>query len=303
MTSFVSSVGTKLAERWLSLLVLPGLLFIATAVVGGHLLTQTHWDRPDRLRQRMDQLAADHAMHSNGTVALLAVVVLLGSAGIGLAAQQLGGGIEWIWLGDWGGPLSRTVTARRLRRWMHADETYGTALVRRGQLQLMPELQVATQDQTDIRTLLAARDRIALMRPQRPTWIGDRMLAADVRIYAAYDLDLAVIWPRLWLTVPDSTRSEVRLAHDTFTGAARLAAWGLLYVILAAWWWPAIVIGVSAMITGWRRGRSSMNVFADLVESTVDRHARDLAEALGVDCAGPFSRDTGGAVAKALRKD
>ena len=67
-----------------------------------------------------------------------------------------------------------------------------------------------------------------LEEPTCPTWSGDRIHAATVRVERDHHLDLATVWPYLWLTMPDSTRAEITAARDALSRATTLAGWGLL---------------------------------------------------------------------------
>lgn len=55
-----------------------------------------------------------------------------------------------------------------------------------------------------------------------------------------HHLDLSLVWPHLWLTLPDPTPTEVISAEQALTRATTLGGWALLYAPLAAWWWPAV---------------------------------------------------------------
>ena len=83
---------------------------------------------------------------------------------------------------------------------------------------------------------------ICPVESSHPTWIGDRLYACRVRTATAYGLDLGAMWPRLWLIVPDVVRTEIGVAREAFSAAARLMAWALLYLALGIWWWPAITL-------------------------------------------------------------
>jgi hypothetical protein len=69
-------------------------------------------------------------------------------------------------------------------------------------------------------------------------WSGDRIHAVAARLGRGLNLDLAVIWPYLWLTLPDGIRRDITAAHQTFTRATTLTAWALFYLALHFWWWP-----------------------------------------------------------------
>ncbi|MEK8169407.1 hypothetical protein NKH77_05185 [Streptomyces sp. M19] len=100
----------------------------------------------------------------------------------------------------------RALARWRRLRWIRAAGRYNAALItlaRRRRDPFAPPLGDAGEDpEPDTEALTAARDRIALAEPRRPTWMGDRLLAVAVRVRDTYDLDLATAWPRLWLVVP-----------------------------------------------------------------------------------------------------
>jgi len=291
---FLAALGDKLAEKWLSLLVLPGLLFLAVAA-GGQVLGQHHPFDGGRLSRRVDMLAAEPAAHATGTVVLVAAAVLAASAGAGLLAAALGGAVERLWLGDWpawAAPVARALGVRRQRRWEAAQERYREAVTAR----------VRGTGSSDTAHLNEARNRIALARPQRPTWMGDRLLAADSRVHRAYDLDLAFAWPRLWLVLPDAARADLQAARAAVATTARRGGWALLYLGVSGWWWPAAVIGPVTFLAAWYQGRAAVSAHAELVESAVDLYGRDLAAALGVPCTDGFTREVGLAVTRAVRK-
>jgi len=128
----------------------------------------------------------------------------------------------------------------------------------------------------------ADRNRIALAEPTHPTWMGDRLAAVDARVRAQYQLDLRSAWPRLWLLLADAPRAELRAAATAVDSAARLCAWALLYLLVGLLWWPAAVIGAVTVACAVARGRSTVMVYAELVEAVVDLHLRALATALGL---------------------
>ncbi|MFE5977658.1 hypothetical protein ACFQ64_36475 [Streptomyces sp. NPDC056460] len=81
------------------------------------------------------------------------------------------------------------------------------------------------------------------------------------------------------------------------------AAWGLLCVLPALWWWPAGLIALVTWTGAWRQGRVAVHEFAELVESAVDLHGRDLAAALGIPCEEQLTPTTGLAITRTLRKE
>ncbi|AOR31714.1 hypothetical protein BFF78_12215 [Streptomyces fodineus] len=301
MTAWVASLGGKLAERWLATLVLPGVVFVCGAAVTAR-LGQRHWADVGLVRSGIDRFAVTPAAHSNGAVLLMALAAVVLAAAASAAAQALGQLVVRLWTGTWGrcgGPLVR----RRQRRWDQAAARYEAALREKARrLRGVHPSPSATPVLPDTASLAAVRDRIALIRPRLPTWTGDRMVAVDEHIRTAYDLDLATVWPRLWLTLPEEVRAPLTQAQAGLTAAARTAAWGGLWLALGPRWWPAALIGAGGLALGWWRGRTAMEHLAQLVESTVDLHAAALAKSLGHPVEGPFGPADGEAVTRILRK-
>nr|WP_206440255.1 hypothetical protein [Streptomyces scabichelini] len=289
----------KLAERWSALLSLPGLMFLVVAATA-FVLDHSRWNDVGRLRLLLDDVAASPAAHSAGAIGLVAGAVLTGAAGVGLAAEALGTGLEQLWLMDARGPLTRRLAAHRLRRWQQADAAFRAALVEAGRARLAGGDTTALVE--DAARLNATRNRVAIAPPRHPFWTGDRISATNWRVWNAYRLDLSYGWPRLWLMVEDAVRAELNAARLALASAARLSAWGAGYLVLGVWWWPAGAVGLITLATGVRRGRAAAVTLAELVESTVDLYMGKLASELGIECSGSPTRVEGMAVTRALRK-
>ncbi|WP_318211739.1 hypothetical protein [Streptomyces sp. SJL17-1] len=324
MTTFLATLGGKLADTWVSLLVLPGLLYLAVASAAS-VLGHRHALDHGVLTARIDALADDPALHEPGTVVVFGVLLLVVAAGVSRLAAALGAGVERLWLGDWPPPLrpaARALTRRRTTRWEAADAAHRRALTARALQAAADGRDAPSQDPAtpggaatdglgttrsdpgalDTVGLNEARNRISLTRPARPTWMGDRLIAADARVHRAYRIDLTSAWPRLWLLLPETAHAEVQAARSALTASARRAAWGLLYVLPALWWWPAALIAAVTWTGAWRQGRVAVHEFAELVESAVDLHGRDLAAALGIPCEEQLTATTGLAITRTLRK-
>jgi hypothetical protein len=294
--------GRRLAERWVSLLVLPGLLY-AAAAYAAHVLGQAHWGDPHHLADRVDRLRDDAAHRGSGYLLLSAVCLLLAAAAAGLAAQGLGRAAARVGVDARGAvwPAAR-LTARRRSRWRRAQDAYAAA-VREKARRIALDDDRADLAGLDTAALGRARDRICLVEPSAPTWCADRMAAVDLRVLQAYDLDLLSAWPRLWIVAPEDLRGELTEAQAAVESACRLFGWAALYALLAALWWPALPVAAATALAAWRRQRAAVDAYAALVESTVDVHARDLATALGLEVPpGLLSRETGAAITRALQK-
>ncbi|WP_046502745.1 hypothetical protein [Streptomyces odonnellii] len=279
MNPLLATLGGKLAERWLNLLVLPGALFLAATAVATT-LGHRHWHDIDRLHTTLDDLATRPALDRAGTAALLVSLVLLAATAASLTAQFLGSAIERYWLRFGRDPLSRALTAHRTRRWRDLDTQYAEAhegiSAPNGHPSAPPDVRAR------IENLAEARDRVALCKPTRPTWYGDRVQATAERVHTTYGVDLAALWPRLWLILPEPAVRQIQSTHDSFAAAARLAAWAMGYALLACWWWPAAVVAVCCAAVARSRARDALDAFAELIEAAVDVHVQELAERVGL---------------------
>ncbi|MFD0201094.1 MULTISPECIES: hypothetical protein [Saccharothrix] len=247
MNPFLQSVGGKLAERWVTTLVLPGALFVAAAVCAVRL---GHRHALDVVRFGDDVVAAFPRL----PVAVAAIGLVLGATAASFAAQALGGLVQSVWVKPWRGPAgwpARPVVA--VRRWR-----FDRAAARAG------------------------IDPVPAYRPQRATWIGERFRLLDSRVAAQYQgLRLGPLWPRLWLLVPEPARLPVQAAETRFGSATTLVGWGLLYASLGWRWYPAAVVGLGVAVVGWRRARVAATALTDLIEATVDTHLDVLTTSLG----------------------
>jgi hypothetical protein len=296
MTVFFQELSKRLAEKWLTLLVLPGLLLVAaagSAVWLGH----RHWADFRGLVTQLGRLANDLEKSGPVAIGLVVVAATLAATVAGLAATAVGRLVRLCWIGRWPSWLSwlaRRLTSARNRRWHLAHDELDAELDR--------GRRDGHQNQAKLDRLAARCNGIALAEPSRPTWIGDRVAAVDARVSAEYELDLASAWPRLWLLVPDSVRAELQAAATGFDKAATLAGWAVLYVLVGCMWWPAGVAGLVTAAVAWHRGRVTMSALADLAEATVDLYGTHLAKALGLACDDVLTEPVGRRVTSLLRK-
>jgi hypothetical protein len=296
---FLTAIAKKAAERWLSMLVLPGVLWV-TALIAAQRLGQ--WPPFDlgQLRSWLDAQAANPSNHALATVLLAAVGLLAVAAGISLVASALGAALQRAWAADgWCLPLAWLVEARK-RRWDKVTERLRAAIA----VAANPAAHDATDDRAAAKARAAEfrRNALGTSRPERPTQIGERFHAVAVRAKKAYGLDLDLAWPRLWAVLPDAIRTDLAASGDAYAAAARLTAWGLLYAVLAIFWWPAIILGAFIVTCGWVRACATANILADLTETAMDLHIGDLAEQLGITVTKPLTPAIGKEIVHVLRK-
>jgi hypothetical protein len=290
LTAFIAELGQKAADRWLALLVLPGALFLAFAWTTWTVRRHGTWLDPTSAVHQAERL---DGAHPGALLLLAAAAVLLAASAIALLAQGLASAMEHLWFEAGWGPAGRLLTERRRSNWQDAENRYRAAI--RGRLR--------GDASADPDAALARRDRICLVEPARPTWLADRARAVGERVHDAYDIDLDSLWPRLWLTLTDAARGELAAARTSLTADARLFAWGLLYVLPAVWWPPALAITAVTCTTAWRRARGSTNTLADLAEAAVDLYTPILATQLGLAADKGLTPELGHQITMILRKD
>jgi hypothetical protein len=301
MTTMLAELGGKLADRWAAALLAPGLLFVA-AVACAYRLGQRHALDLARLPGWVSSVAADPASRSPGAVVFFTGGVLAASIAAGVMASAAGRLAERAWLVTGQRQPASGLRAWRHRRWMEANAQAQDRLVAASRaVAATPDKAPAAAAEFSV--ALARRDAICLVEPERPTWIADRLRATDLRVHRAYGLDLGAAWPRLWSLLSAELRADLSAAQDACASAARLQAWGLLYLTVSPWWWPAALVAVPTVVAGWVKARAATGVFASLAESAVDLHGRDLALRLGVGGDGRLTREVGEAVTELVRKD
>ena len=76
-----------------------------------------------------------------------------------------------------------------------------------------------------------------------PTSIGNILRAAERRPADKYGLDAIIVWPRLWLLLPEATRTELRAAYGSLDLATATVIWGVLFCAFAPFTWLAVPAG------------------------------------------------------------
>lgn len=298
MGKFFEKLAEQLAEKWVALLLLPGVLFVAAAAVGAR-LGQAHAVDVTMLRAALAQATDFVGRQSGGVQVALAVAVLLVSSGVGLAVQALAGPTRRLWLGLWPGWAGRPLTGARQRRWQRRVDN------RRTLENASPAAARTPEQQAAIDVAASRVNRVALAKPGRPTWMGDRVHAVERISHNRYGLDLAFGWPRLWLVLPDTARAEINAANAMLAAAVATGTWAWPYLVLGIFWWPALVIATAVGLAGWAKGRAAVADLGALSESAVDLYGRELAKSVGVgqaDATGPLTIGEGEALTHIVRK-
>ncbi|MDQ0910884.1 hypothetical protein QFZ22_006869 [Streptomyces canus] len=301
MGGFFQQLAKTLADRWISLLVLPGAFFLGAVWLSIGLGHVDAWNVALLTRQADDAMSTVADLPS-GAQALLVVAVLAAASGVGFVVQALAAVTRRVWLGPWPrpfAPVAAARTARRRARWHRLVEE------RRALEAASPATR--TREQQDRIDAVAHRiTRLAMAEPGRPTWMGDRIHAVESIAYHRYGLDLTYGWSRLWLVLPDPARTELTAAHSAFAAAVATGTWAVPYLLLSVVWWPAVLVAAGIGLTGWTRARSAVADLTTLTEATLDLYGRTLAAALGIGDAteetGPLTISEGERITDLVRK-
>lgn len=268
--SFWDSVAGKLADRWAGIAA-PALVFWAGGVLtrafaGGGWSGLAHINEWLNGRTVLAQIAA----------VLAALVVVAASA---VVVQRLTTPALRLLEGYWPGWLAWW-TERRLRHVLRRKSEDDAGWQR---LQRVTELAEPTREQLSALAHLEnhRRHRPVLDSELRPTRIGNVLRAAETRPFHRYGLEAVVVWPRLWLVLPDLARQELTGARASLDASVAAAIWGVGFVAFTplAWWAaPAGIAVAAAAVLWWVPARAE--VFADLVEAAYDLYRSDLYQHL-----------------------
>jgi hypothetical protein len=270
LAGFGGQLGKNLADKWLGLLALPGALFLAV-VATARALGQPNALDVSLLVRQVTTWAHDPAVTTVGGQVVLLLAALAMSVAVGLVARVLGAAIERVVLAaDWNSwprpahALARRRTLARQSRWDEAHRDYSARWAEAAHaMALNRQLEPDTRRHAALR----ARTSVAMERPDRPTWSGDRIHGVSVRLLRDHRLDLALLWPHLWLVLPDQERNEITAARTAMTRGTELGAWAVLYAPVTYLWWPAGVIAALLGMTARLRTRAATDSYARLVEA------------------------------------
>ncbi|MFB7513236.1 hypothetical protein [Streptomyces sp. NPDC056144] len=286
MDAILSSVGKKMIE---GPLLLWGALYVTLGAVASRL---GHGLDVDRLKAAAKTAASHLSAEGAGLVALAVLAFALAAAGAGLAARALGRITEIAALtDDWrrwpailGAPVHRVVR-RRVRRY---EETVRREAARR----LARERGTPGTPPDDAPGVLRRNARIDAGEPRRATWSGDRIWWTGTDLRHAYGIDLAVVWPSLWLVLPDGDRAELNAERQAVNSATLLSGWACLYLLLGTVCWPFLLATAAMLLLSRHRLRAATAAFAEHVRRVTQLYAPELARRLGGDRTGPLDRAT-----------
>jgi hypothetical protein len=276
LMKFWEGLGNGLADRFLSRLFTPALLFWATGAVAW-----LYANLGPGGAQRGVALLRAAATGLEGLSGTLQLAVLVGVAFLlvasALATEQLTLPLLRVLEGYYWPPrLANRLRGRAARRKSQLQQRW-TELVKQASLdELPPEMAAELSDAEQSLRRMPSSAQLLM-----PTRLGNILRAAEERPSARYGLDVAVCWPMLWLLLDKDTRAEVANARSALNGAVTLLLWtalSLVWTPLA--WWVAPAAVVLALAVYYVPVLSSGQVYGDLMASVFDLRRTCLYESL-----------------------
>ena len=290
MGVFWENVVRGIAQRWTDRLLSPALAFW---LAGAYLYGQGKGWRA--VAKALESMPAPLQV----LVLVVALLVVASSAAVVEALQE---GMLRFMEGYWPrrlNPLWRRCVRRQEKHRQRIREKLDALAKRWSHL--------APEEVQEYARLDAERRAYPRILPLLPTRLGNLLRAAEEHPQARYGLVTGVVWPHLWLILPEQARKDIAEAREHLNAAVRLCIWGLLFpvwLILAlhgpyaplpssvnlAWLstaainvliggWP-LFVGILMMWWGYRRALVAAQVYGDLLRAAFDLYRDDLYDAL-----------------------
>ncbi|MGB9873080.1 MAG: hypothetical protein ACPLYD_15665 [Anaerolineae bacterium] len=266
LTDFLTELTKGLPGKWLERLFGPAFLFWA----GGLLCVFG----PAELRAGWERLLALSALEQVGWL-VAALLVLNASAAL---MERLRLPLLRLLEGYWPWPLKALeapLIARARRRAQRQRERWSALMLKREQAPLTP------RERDELARLEQSRlDAPPDLSDLRPTALGNILRGVERRIAHRYGLDPVLLWPRLWLLLPEDARQEIAAARQSLDRLAEAWGWGLLFLLWTFWQPWAALVALIWMLLAANLARSPARTFAVLVQSAFDLYRWRLYEAL-----------------------
>ena len=269
LAGFWSAVGGKLADRW-SAVAGPAVVFWAGGILAW-IYAGSSWDRLSRITDWLN----DQKVGGQVAALLGALVVVVGSA---LVVQRLTTPMLRLLEGYWPRWANRLTSRLRDQARKNAEVDDASWQQLQAELEEPAKVEQRAQQLSELAEL-EQRRRHRPSVPERllPTRIGNILRAAETRPYDNYGLEAVVVWPRLWLVLPDSARQELSTARASLDSSVAAVIWALAFCAFTPLAWWAAPVGAGIAVTGWRWWvPTRAEVFADLVEATYDLYRGTL---------------------------
>jgi len=114
-----------------------------------------------------------------------------------------------------------------------------------------------------------------------PTRIGNIIRGGERRPAYWYGLDAIVVWPQLWLVLPEQVRADLTVARQQLDRSVAGFVWAVIACGLGFEWWPAVIPGILVALAIWRWWiPATAQDYATLISAVFDTHRFDLYDTL-----------------------
>lgn len=266
LNKFWENIGTKVADRWLEIILGPAFLFWAGGL--GLFAWQIGWQKV------LNDIQAFPPFQQGGWIVLGLLILVFSS----VVMRALRFTFLRLLEGYWPLPLSylRTLIVALQRPRFEKKYAELRSLASQDKKGFSP------QQHERLRSL----DHWAHWHPVTPkyllpTKLGNILRAREYSPERKYGLDAIICWPRLWSLLPETIRIDLTDARTSLDRLAELFFWGFLFTcwfFLTPW---ALVISLLWMrVTYWVACQHAAS-FGDLLESAFDLHRFLLYDAIG----------------------
>ncbi|WP_069472620.1 hypothetical protein [Candidatus Marithrix sp. Canyon 246] len=121
---------------------------------------------------------------------------------------------------------------------------------------------------------------IPKLEQRLPTRLGNLLRAIESRPGEKYGLNIFICWPRLWLILPESVKTELTTARANLEATARIWLWGLLFLVWTIYSYWAIAISIITIILAYRWMLQAAATYGQLIESSFDLYRHELYKQL-----------------------
>jgi hypothetical protein len=264
--SIAVGLGGTIAARWAALLLSPTFGFWALGAAA--------WIWTNRLAA--SAVIAHVATLSSLAQGVLSVGALLVVVASGFVVEQAAATILRVLQGYWPVPLRAMLVGRYRKRLSRDDDLWQ---------KLYARWNSDSATDTEEAELLTVERRLAQLpaRPEElmPTLLGNVVRAAESRPYYWYGLDAVRCWSRMWLVLPDSTKTEISAARADLDTAATWWTWAALTAVWTVFTPWALLVALVGCWLSYRALVGAAARFGELVGAAFDLHRGLLYDALG----------------------
>jgi hypothetical protein len=275
LSQFFDALSGGVASSWLTLVRAP------SVILGGIGALAWWYAHPD-----VDVGARFHTLTSTEQIliVIVAAALLIGSSmALDQASRPLLRILEGYWWRILKRPREKLIARqigkeRRLRsRWNELARAPADA----GSRDAQAVAATATRDRDYSKLDVRLHDYPADEARTMPTLLGNVLRASEMYSQERYGLDAVIVWPRLWLLLPETAQQELvasRRALDNSVAAMAALALSLVWVIWAWWVVPLSLLGVPLIYRSFAVPRAQ--VMAQLVTGAFDLYRSALYQAL-----------------------